>query len=100
MRKVKFKDVFVPNSRTYLIIIFLILTFMCVLEVRAIPLAIFVYFSVLFFTYRKHLSMVERVIKNMDNLMFKLKTDETILDFPLPAVIITKNGEILWNIMS
>lgn len=97
MRKVKFKDVFVPNSRTYLIIIFLILTFMCVLEVRAIPLAIFVYFSVLFFTYRKHLSMVERVIKNMDNLMFKLKTDETILDFPLPAVIITKNGEILWN---
>ena len=97
MRKVKFKDVFVPNSRTYLIIIFLILTFMCVLEVRAIPLAIFVYFSVLFFTYRKHLSMVERVIKNMNNLMFKLKTDETILDFPLPAVIITKNGEILWN---
>lgn len=97
MRKVKFKDVFVPNSRSYLIIIFLILTFMCVLEVRAIPLAIFVYFSVLFFTYRKHLSMVERVIKNMDNLMFKLKTDETILDFPLPAVIITKNGEILWN---
>ena len=97
MRKVKFKDVFVPNSRTYLIIIFLILTFMCVLEVRAIPLAIFVYFSVLFFTYRKHLSMVERVIKNMDNLMFTLKTDETILDFPLPAVIITKNGEILWN---
>lgn len=97
MRKVKFKDVFVPNSRTYLIIIFLILTFMCVLEVRAIPLAIFVYFSVLFFTYRKHLSMVERVIKNMDNLMFKLKTDETILDFPLPAVIITKSGEILWN---
>ena len=97
MRKVKFKDVFVPNSMTYLIIIFLILTFMCVLEVRAIPLAIFVYFSVLFFTYRKHLSMVERVIKNMDNLMFKLKTDETILDFPLPAVIITKNGEILWN---
>lgn len=97
MRKVKFKDVFVPNCRTYLIIIFLILTFMCVLEIRAIPLAIFVYFSVLFFTYRKHLNMVDRVIKNMDNLMFKLKTDETILDFPLPAVIITKNGEILWN---
>lgn len=97
MRKVKFKDVFVPKYRTYLVIIFLLLIFMCMLEIRAIPLAIFVYIIVLFFTYKKHANMVERVIKNMDSLMFKLKVDETILDFPIPAIILTKTGEILWN---
>lgn len=97
MRKVKFKDIFVPKYRTYLVIIFLILTFMCMLEIKAIPIAIIVYIVVLFFTYKKHLNMVERVIKNMDSLIFKLKTDDTILDFPVPAIIITKTGEILWN---
>ena len=97
MRKVKFKDVFVPKYRTYLVIIFLLLVFMCTLEVRAIPLAVFVYLAVLFFTYKKHLSMLDRVIKNMDSLMFKLKADDTILDFPIPAIIITKTGDILWN---
>lgn len=97
MRKIKFKDVFVPKYRTYLVIIFLILFFMCLLEVRAIPLAIVVFCLVLFFTYRKNVNMMDRVIKNMDSLIFKLKTDETILDFPIPAVIITETGDILWN---
>lgn len=97
MRKLKFKDVFVPKYRTYLVIIFLLLVFMCMIEVRAIPLAIFVYFAVLFFTYKKHLNMIDRVIKNMDSLMFKLKADDTILDFPIPAIIVTKTGDILWN---
>ena len=97
MRKIKFKDVFVPKYRTYLVIIFLILFFMCLIEKRAIPFAIFVYALTLFFTYRKNLNMIDRVIKNMDSLIFKLKTDETILDFPVPAIIITKTGDILWN---
>lgn len=97
MRRIKFKDVFVPKYRTYLIIIFVILFFMCLLAKRAIPLAIFVYFCVLVFTYRKNLNMIDRVIKNMDSLIFKLKTDETILDFPIPAIIITETGDILWN---
>ena len=33
----------------------------------------------------------------MDSFIFKLKTDESILNFPVPAVIITEQGDILWN---
>ncbi len=40
---------------------------------------------------------MDRVIKNLDQLMFKLKTDETILDFPVPAIVINDTGDILWN---
>lgn len=97
MKKIKFEDIFVPKYRTYLVIIFLILFFMCMIEIRTIPLAVFVFVSVLIFTYRKNVNMIDRVIKNMNSLIFKLKTDDTILDFPIPAVILTKTGDILWN---
>lgn len=97
MKRIKFEDVFVTKYRTYLFIIFLILFLMCLIEVRAIPFAIFTFILTLIYTYRRKASMVERVIKNMNNLLFKLKTDDTILDFPIPATIITKTGDILWN---
>ncbi len=97
MKKVNFKDVFVPKYRTYLIIIFLILTFMCVMNMKCIPLAVFIYVCVLFLTYRKNYSMRERVVKNLDSFIFKLRTDETVLNFPIPAMIITNQGDILWN---
>lgn len=97
MKKVNFKDIFVPKYRTYLIIIFIILVLVCCMDIRCIPLAVFIYFCVLFFTYRKNISMRERVIKNLDSFIFKLKTDDTVLNFPIPAIIITNQGDILWN---
>lgn len=97
MKKVNLKDIFVPKYRTYLIIIFLILTFMCVIDIKCIPVALFIYVCVLFFTYRKNISMRERVIKNLDSFIFKLRTDDTVLNFPIPALIITNQGDILWN---
>lgn len=97
MKKVNFKDVFVPKYRTYLIIIFLILTFMCVMDVRYVPFAVIIYCLVLFLTYRTNISMRERVIKNLDSFIFKLRTDDTVLNFPIPAIIITNQGDILWN---
>lgn len=97
MKKVNFKDIFVPKYRTYLIIIFIILVLVCCMDIRCIPLAVFIYFCVLFFTYRKNISMRERVIKNLDSFIFKLKTDDTVLNFPIPAIIVTNQGDILWN---
>ena len=97
MKKVNFKDVFVPKYRTYLIIIFLILTFMCVMDVRYVPFAVIIYCLVLFLTYRTNISMRERLIKNLDSFIFKLRTDDTVLNFPIPAIIITNQGDILWN---
>lgn len=97
MKKIKFEDVFVPKYRTYLLIIFLILLLTSVIKPIIAPAAILIFALVLIYTYRKNMDMLERVIKNMNSLIFKLKTDDTILDFPIPAAIITKTGDIHWN---
>lgn len=99
MRKIKFNEVFVPKYRTYLIIIFMLLFTACV-AVRSpilVLLSVLVYAGILAFTYRKNMAMRERVIKHMNSFIFKLKTDESILNFPIPAVILTEQGDILWN---
>ena len=96
MKKLSFRDVFVPKYRIYLFIILLILIFLCVVDIRCIPYAIIIYACVLILTYKKNLLMKEKVVKNLDSLIFKLKTDETILNFPIPAMIVTNQGDILW----
>lgn len=97
MKRIKFEDVFVPKYRTYLVIIFLILFLMSVLKPIVAPVAILIFVLVLIYTYRKNMNMIDRVIKNMNSLILKLKTDETVLDFPIPSVVITQTGDILWN---
>lgn len=97
MKKIKLEDIFVPKYRTYLVIIFLILFLVSALEIRLAPFSIVIFTLIVVYTYRKNKNMIDRVIRNMDSLIFKLKTDDTVLDFPIPAVIITKTGDILWN---
>ena len=99
MRKFKFDEVFVPKYRTYLIIILLLLVTVCISypNPTLLFLSFLVYVFVLIFTYRKNKAMRERVINSMDSFIFKLKTDESIFNFPIPAVIITEQGDILWN---
>ncbi len=101
MKKIKLRDVLVPRYRMHLILILLILIYMCITNLdRAyflVPSAIVIYSCVLFLTYRKHASLKEKIISNMDNFLFKLKTDDTVLGFPIPAMIVGKEGDILWN---
>lgn len=99
MKKIKLNDVFVPKYRTYLIIIFILLLTGCLASptLQMIILSLIIFIGVLFFTYRKNCSRKEQVINYMDSFIFKLKTDESIFNFPIPAVIITEQGDILWN---
>ncbi len=101
MKKFKINDVFVPRYRMHLIIILVILIYMCLLTLDiaqiTIPAAIIIYAYVLFLTYRKNNKLKERIITNMDSFLFKLKTDDTVLGFPIPSVIVGPEGDILWN---
>ena len=64
---------------------------------KLIPINILVYIAVLFFTYKKQAVMKERIVKHMSNLMNRLNADKSILNFPIPATIVTNQGNILWN---
>ena len=96
MKKIKFSDVFVPKYRLYLVIILLILILLCFFKPHPLVIlcSILFYASILLYTYKVRRGALDRLISNF---MFKLKKDDTILDFPLPALVVNKSGEILWN---
>lgn len=99
MRKFKLNEVFVPKYRSYLIIIFVILAVLCVAKPTPVIIlaSILTYMSVLIYTYKKRKGRIDRIVKNINSFMLKLNTDDSVLNFPLPAVIVTDNGNILWN---
>lgn len=101
MKKIKLNDVFVPRYRMYLILLLLVLIYMCLLSGKIAPLtilvAVVIYAYVLFLTYRKNKELKERIIDTMNSFILKLKTDETILNFPIPAMVVNSQGEIVWN---
>lgn len=99
MRKVKFDEVFVPRFRLYLIIILLILIGISIINPKLIPITLAIYIIVLVITYRKNAVDKNRIIKHINNFMIKLRreTDESILNFPIPAVAVSSNGEIIWS---
>lgn len=99
MRKIKLNEVFVPKYRSYLIIIFIILVALCIVKPTPaiILVSILTFILVLFYTYKKRKGMLDRIIKNINSFMLKLNTDDSILNFPLPATIVTDQGNILWN---
>ncbi len=101
MKKIKLNDVFVPRYRLHLILILLILLYMCILSQKYAPIMIFVstiiYAYVLFLTYKKNEELKDRIVNTMNSFIFKLKTDETVLNFPIPSMIVNNQGDILWN---
>ena len=101
MKKIKLTDVFVPRYRMHLILLLVVLIYMCLLSVNIAPetilVAIVIYAYVLFLTYRKNQDTKERIIDTMNSFILKLKTDETILNFPIPAMVVSQEGEILWS---
>ena len=99
MRKIKLNEVFVPKYRSYLIIILFILIALCVAKPNPliILLSILTFLLVLIYTYQKRKRLLDRIIKNINSFMLKLNADESVLNFPLPAVIVTEQGNILWN---
>jgi len=96
---IKLSDVFVSKYRIYLIFTLLALVALCVIKPHplVIILSIIAYALLLVYTYNRHQGQVDRVIKNLNSYMLRLNTDESILNFPLPALIVSSEGEIIWN---
>ena len=98
-KNIKLSDVFVSKYRIYLLVLFLALLAFCIAKPQpvVIVVSILVYLLILFITYNNRKTSIDRIVKTIDSFMLKLKTDDSILDFPLPALIVNSDGEILWN---
>ena len=99
MKKLSLSEVFVSKYRLYLFVIFLLLALLCFFKPHPVVFlgSALIYIIVLYTTYKRRKSALDRVVKNINNFMLKLKTDDSILDFPLPAIIVNEQGEILWT---
>ena len=97
MRKIKFNDVFVPKYRIYLLSILVLLIIISVMKPMFIPIAVILYILLLILTYRINYTKKERLVKHINSFMIKIKTDQSILNFPLPSTIVTCDGDILWS---
>lgn len=102
MKKLKFEDVFPKRYRMHLLLILFILIYMCMIcgikyAPMTISVSLIIYLYVLYLTYRKCEKLKERIVDTMNSFIFKLKTDETVLNFPIPAMIVGEQGDILWN---
>ena len=99
MKKVKLSEIFVYKYRLYLFVILLILIILCVLKptIYTIIGSVLIFTIVLVYTYKKRKNALERIIKNINSYMLKLNTDDSVLEFPFPSVIVNQEGDILWN---
>ena len=99
MKKVKFSEVFVSRYRFYLFVTLLILIALCIVNPHPITIlcSVLIYALILYVTFKKRKNALDRLIKNLNSFMLKLNTDDSILNFPIPALIINDIGEILWN---
>lgn len=99
MKKIKLSHVFVPRVSIYLIIILLILVILCMSKptVSVILCSILSYALILFFTYQKRKNSIDKVVKNLNDYLIKVSTDDSILNFPFPSVIVNDQGEIIWE---
>ena len=99
MKKVKLGEIFVRKYRIYLFVILLILITLCVLKpsVYTIGGSILLFIAVVFYTYKRQKNAIDRIVKNINSFMLKLNTDDSVLEFPFPSVIVNQEGDILWN---
>ncbi len=99
MRKIKANEIFVKNYRIYLLVILLLLITICVIKPTFLTIigSIIIFASILFFTFKRRKNQIDKIVKNLDSFMLRLSADDSLLDFPIPSLIMNNQGEILWN---
>ncbi|TYQ14999.1 UNVERIFIED_CONTAM: c-di-AMP phosphodiesterase-like protein [Acetivibrio alkalicellulosi] len=94
----KFSGIFIPKASFYLFVIFLLVVIIGLLEiVVAIPgFALFLF--LLYYNFRSNYKRKKDITKYIENLTFNIDTatKDTLLNFPMPLVVIELDGTIIW----
>lgn len=94
----KFSGIFIPRATMYLWIIFILVTIIAVLDWRV---AISGYLLLAFLVYhyfRSNYKRQKEITRYIENLNFNIDsaTKDTLLNFPMPLVVIELDGTIIW----
>lgn len=94
----KFSGIFIPKASFYLWFIFVLLIVMGYLNIWiAIPGYILLVF-LLYYNFRSNHLRRKEITKYIENLTFNIDsaTKDTLLNFPMPLVLVELDGTIIW----
>ncbi|NMB33169.1 MAG: phosphoesterase [Clostridium sp.] len=98
MDRKKISGLFVPKASFYLFVIFILLILVAVLEfVAAIP-GFILFLFLLYYNFRSNYLRQRELTRYIENLTFNIDTasKDTLLNFPMPLVVIELDGTIIW----
>ena len=98
MKGKKFAGIFIQKAGFYLLVIFVLLIMIAFLEVKvAIPGFVFFVF-LLYYNFRYNYKRKREITQYIENLTFNIDmaTKDTLLNFPMPLVLIELDGTIIW----
>jgi len=94
----KFVWAFIPRASTYLVIILIMVIVLTILEFW-VGIAGFILFAFLvFYNIRQEYKKQNQLTQYIEDLTFHLDTatKDTLLNFPLPFVVLELDGTIIW----
>ncbi|MDQ2085118.1 DHH family phosphoesterase [Herbivorax sp. ANBcel31] len=98
MKGKKFAGIFIQKASFYLLIIFILLIITAFLEIMvAVPGFIFFMF-LLYYNFKSNYKRKKEITQYIENLTFNIDmaTKDTLLNFPMPLVLIELDGTIIW----
>lgn len=94
----KFSGIFIPRASFYLWVIFALVVVIGILNIKvAIPGTALLIFLV-YYNYRSNRRRQKEITRYIENLTFNIDsaTKDTLLNFPMPLVVVELDGTIIW----
>ncbi|MCX7710526.1 MAG: DHH family phosphoesterase [Clostridia bacterium] len=98
MENKKFSGIFIPRASFYLWIIFIMVVIIGILQWQiAVPGFLLLIFLV-YYNYRSNHIRQREITKYIENLTFNIDSaaKDTLLNFPMPLVVLELDGTIIW----
>lgn len=99
MDKRRFSSIFIPRVSLYLLVIFILDIALLTYNKLAGSLGLIIFIYLLYYNRTTRYRRTKEVTQYIENLNFHIEsaTKNTLLNFPLPLVVVEVDGTIIWN---
>jgi c-di-AMP phosphodiesterase-like protein len=98
MNNFRFSKLFLPKVTAYLIAIILLIVSICIIKPSLIIAGVVFIILLILYSINDNNIRKKEIIKYIENLNFDISsvTKGTLLNFPLPMLVVEQNGEVVW----
>jgi len=94
----KHSGIFIPKAGFYLWVIFILLVVIAFLDYRIAAPGFVIFLFLVYYNYRSNYVRRKDITRYIENLTFNIDraTKDTLLNFPMPLVVLEVDGTIIW----